>query len=262
LASRPEDDRAWAVLALCQTLLGHYRFAVTAYQRALACAPKNPWYAHNLGHLLDVALGRGQEAVHWLKTAYASAPAHAEIAASYAHALARAGKLSEARRVLVRAMKRGASREHTLLWKWLERGAPADEDVAPPRGAAADGGALPPPLEATPAEGVPASGRVRVGARKQARALALALERGLSSLPLHEEQRARARALARDALDAAGDASDDPAMRGLAAAIAYAIVCADGVPLTQAEVAAPFRVSVARLRGRFARLRARLVKQT
>src|ERR1700759_4794429 len=31
LAHRPEDDRGWATLALCQTFLGNYKFAVTAY---------------------------------------------------------------------------------------------------------------------------------------------------------------------------------------------------------------------------------------
>jgi hypothetical protein len=45
---------------------------------------------------------------------------------------------------------------------------------------------------------------------------------------------------------------------GLAAAVAYAIVYVDHVPLSQAEVAAPFRVAVGRLRGRFADLRAKL----
>jgi hypothetical protein len=45
---------------------------------------------------------------------------------------------------------------------------------------------------------------------------------------------------------------------GLAAAVAYAIVYIDHVPLSQAEVAAPFRVGVAHLRGRFAELRAKL----
>src|SRR5579872_940259 len=52
LAHRPEDDRGWATLALCQTLLGNYKFAVRAYHRALSSAPNNPWYSHNLGHLL------------------------------------------------------------------------------------------------------------------------------------------------------------------------------------------------------------------
>ena len=114
---RPEDDRGWALLGLSQTLLGHYRFAVSAYQKALACAPRNPWYAHNLGHLLDVALDRAGDALEWLQTAYTDAAelghaASGDIAASFAHALGRAGKVNEAKVVLARAMKGGGSREH------------------------------------------------------------------------------------------------------------------------------------------------------
>jgi hypothetical protein len=44
----------------------------------------------------------------------------------------------------------------------------------------------------------------------------------------------------------------------LAAAIAYAIVYVDHVPLTQAEVAGCFRVSASLLRARFKDLRLRL----
>jgi tetratricopeptide (TPR) repeat protein len=133
LVHRPMDDRVWATLALCQTLLGNYNFAVSAYHRALASAPKNPWYAHNLGHLLDVALGRANDALPWLERAYRSAGSSGELAASYAHALARAGRLVEARNVLARAMKRSASREHSALLKWLEQGAPPDKDHPLPR---------------------------------------------------------------------------------------------------------------------------------
>src|SRR5579871_4918126 len=50
-AHRPLDDGAWAVLGLAQSLLGHFRYAARAYEQALALAPGNPWYAHNLGHL-------------------------------------------------------------------------------------------------------------------------------------------------------------------------------------------------------------------
>src|SRR5215472_2016039 len=39
LATRPDDDRAWAVLALSQTMLGNYRFAVSGYHRALMSSP-------------------------------------------------------------------------------------------------------------------------------------------------------------------------------------------------------------------------------
>jgi tetratricopeptide (TPR) repeat protein len=246
----PEDDRAWAVLGLCQTLLGHYRFAATAYHRALTASPKNPWYAHNLGHLIDVALGRAGEATAFLRSAYEGASDNREIASSFAHALARAGKLAEAKKVLARSMKRGPSREQSALWKWLEEGAPADKDSAAPRPAP------------TSSCGVRTrrSPRPRVAAPE----LESALLRGLESIPLDARQRARARALARDPItrrmiDDGPDAKPEPkSVQSLAAAIAYAIVFIDDVPLTQGEVAASFRVSSASLRGRFSALRSQL----
>jgi hypothetical protein len=273
-AERPDDDRGWALLGLSQTLLGHYRFAVTAYQKALACAPRNPWYAHNLGHLLDVALDRAGDALEWLQAAYADAAelghsASGDIAASFAHALGRAGKVSEAKRVLVRAMKGGASREHEALLKWLERGAPAAEDAGGPSGA-----------PSSEKQMRAATKRVRADApspRSTAslrRAVDAALSRGLERLPLDDKQRARARELAQatgggtavaGSVAAPGGARSTPeakaaatGARSVAAAIAYAVVFVDRVPLTPAEVAATFRVSPAALRGRFGELRARL----
>jgi tetratricopeptide (TPR) repeat protein len=299
LAARPDDDRACAVLALCQTMLGNYRFAVSAYHRALMCAPKNPWYAHNLGHLLDVALARPNDALFWLRTAYAGAAQNAEIVSSFSHALARAGKLAEAKRVLARAMKRGASREQLALWKWLEKGAPAEEDSPRPRPSpmASTPSSLPGSFDASlDASGQPtAPSQLRgfsaeslrdraprssdgaltepLGARRTRgrprSALEAALARGLASLPLDAKQRARARELARD-FAISHPTAERPAPLGtvgpgeqgdvgaLAGAIAYAIVYVDHVPLTQAEVAACFRVSAASVRGRFKRLRAQL----
>jgi len=270
LAHRPDDDRGWATLALCQTLLGNYRFAVSAYHRALTSAPKNPWYAHNLGHLLDVALGQANDAIGWLKRAYQSAAYSGEVAASYAHALARVGRIPEARKVLARAMKRTASREHTAMLKWLEQGAPPDRDHPLPR---------PAPVRALSArdrdEQEVAAPRARgakrddAPSRRQIRSPLLAeldevLGRGLGSLPLDAKQRARAKALARDALSyftrpiESRGSRGGAAVQAVAAAVAYAIVYVDHVPLTQAEVAACFRVSVASLRGRFGELRAHL----
>jgi hypothetical protein len=286
VARRPEDDRGWATLALCQTLLGNYNFAVSAYRQALSRAPKNPWYAHNLGHLLDVALGRSADAIAWLRRAYQHASHSGEVAASYAHALARSGRLSDARKVLGRAMKRTSCREHFALLRWLELGAPADQDRALPRPAAVHAIAIRALHEA-------GHERLRTGARTQTRSrrsevspvptpkrsprsaggaeLDVVLTRGLSSLPLDAKQRARARSLARDA-GACFPSSSAPPTRGgdvarsralrdteaLAAAVAYAIVYVDHIPLTQAEVAACFRVGVASLRGRFGQLRAHL----
>lgn len=261
LSHRPDDDRGWATLALCQTLLGNYRFAVNAYHRAIASAPKNPWYAHNLGHLLDVALGRASDAIGWLRRAYQSAAYSGEVAASYAHALARVGRLPEARRVLTRAMKRNGSREHSALLKWLDLGAPADRDHPMPR---------PAPIHSMRDDEEQASperrGRKEPSSRRQIRAPLLAeldavLTRGLANLPLDARQRARAKSLARDALTyfmRPAGARGSAAVHAVAAAVAYAIVYVDHVPLTQAEVASCFRVSVASLRGRFGELRSHL----
>jgi len=262
---RPEDDRGWALLGLSQTLLGHYRFAVTAYQKALACAPKNPWYAHNLGHLLDVALDRAGDALQWLRTAYTEASqlgsgASGDIAASFAHALARAGKVREAKRVLLRAIKAGGSREHSALLSWLERGAPAAEDAGGPThgagGVAADKPSQPRGVSTKRVRTASTSSKQRSGTTR--RAVDLALARGLDRLPLDDKQRARAKELARATGSGAEAAEAAIGARSVAAAIAYAVVFVDRVPLSTAEVAATFRVSPAALRGRFGELRARL----
>ena len=259
LSHRPEDDRGWAMLGLCQTLLGNFRFAASAYHRALTRSPSNPWYAHNLGHLLDVALGRAKAALPWLKSAHAAAPTNSEIATSYAHALARAGNVPEAKKVLARAIKKGMSREHAALLRWLDNGAPPGKDQPSPR---------PAPIPRRPRRSAdaiaPAAARPRQAAGKnaapEAAELDRALARGLASLPLDARQRGRAKELARDALahflhESSRVTTATAGAQSLAAAIAYAIVYVDHVPLTQAEVAACFRVSVASVRGRFGELR-------
>jgi tetratricopeptide (TPR) repeat protein len=249
LQHRPEDDRGWAMLGLCQTLLGNYRFAVKAYHQAIARSPRNPWYAHNLGHLLDVALGRAGEAIGWLKSAYTSATWNAEIAASYAHALARAGQVEEAKRVVARAMKKGQSREHTALMRWLEAGAPAGKDQPAPRPGAR--------LPRMSSETQPRR-RAKVSAvATELAELEAVLLRGLASLPLDAKQRTRARELARDVMPHL-TLRRGASLSALAAAIAYAIVYVDHVPLTQAEVAACYRARVASVRGRFAEVRGHL----
>jgi len=267
LAALPTDDRAWAVLAASQALLGHYRFAVTAYKRALEAAPDNPSYAHNLGHVLDVAMDRSREAVPWLRSAYLAHPGSAEIAASYAHALARAGGVAEAQRVLGGAMRGRGSREHAALRRWIAKGAPARKPLQPLR----------PPMLTTSTErrtrpgdshdadaADKASRLLPVVTRRLSQgALDASLSRGLARLPVGASQRARASALARDVarcsdpslLEDIGDSTD---LQSLAAAIAYAIVYVDHVPLTQAEVAACFRVSASLLRARFKDVRLRL----
>jgi hypothetical protein len=86
----------------------------------------------------------------------------------------------------------------------------------------------------------------------------------MASLPLDAKQRARAKALAREAAGyfarpaGARTGSGRATVEAIAAAVAYAIVYVDHVPLTQSEVAACFRVGVAGLRGRFGELRSHL----
>jgi tetratricopeptide (TPR) repeat protein len=142
LARTPEDDGAWAVLGLSFTLLGHYRAAVSAYRRAISLAPQNPWYGHNLGHLLDVALDRPVEAVRLLHVAHEREPREADIAASYVHALGRVGRVADARKLLKKFMRGGGSSGQKALMQWLdscEAKAPAgqppasDAEEQPPR---------------------------------------------------------------------------------------------------------------------------------
>jgi len=115
-----DDDRAWALFGLAHTLLGNHRVARRAYSRALARAPGCASYAHNLGHLIDVAFDQPREALRWLKQAHGYAPDEEEIAASYAHALARCGQLPAAIAVLERVLN-SRSRAVALLQRWLTR---------------------------------------------------------------------------------------------------------------------------------------------
>src|SRR5262245_30172605 len=42
------DDGVYALMGLCQAMLGNFRAAISAYQRAIDLAARNPWYHHNL----------------------------------------------------------------------------------------------------------------------------------------------------------------------------------------------------------------------
>jgi hypothetical protein len=120
------DDSVFALLGLCHAMLGNFKAAIGAYQSAIGLAPRNPWYHHNLGHLLDVGLGSSTEALRHLRLAHQYEPEEDEITASLAHCCARLGKLDEAKE-LARAAVRSAPRniEHRELLEWLKRGAPA-----------------------------------------------------------------------------------------------------------------------------------------
>lgn len=267
LAVVADDERAWAALALSQTLLGNYRYAANAYAHALQAAPQNPWYAHNLGHLLDVALDKPVDAVPWLRRAFEGSKKRAapncEIAASFSHALARSGSVAEAKKVLAGAMKRGGSREHDALMKWFDAG-------APPSQAPRHRGGHSPEIRAVASEPLHRarlSHEAPEAPRRARRVIPAELDaaflRGVAHLPLTLRQRARARMLARERFvqTLASDLiaqEDVVAVHALAAALTYVIIYNDEVPLTQAEVAASFRVGSAAMRTAFARLRSHL----
>jgi tetratricopeptide (TPR) repeat protein len=132
-AAHPDDDVIHALTGLAQALLSNFRAASEAYRRALAIAPRNPWYHHNLGHLLDVALDRPEQALRHLEAAHkATAPNDPEIAASLAHCLARLGKLDAARTLAAGASAAAPrSADHRRLLEWIERGAPPEGKITP-----------------------------------------------------------------------------------------------------------------------------------
>ncbi len=121
IAAHPNDDVTHALMGLCQALLGNYRAAISAYHRALRTAPGTPWYHHNLGHLLDVALGEPKRAEPYLRKAHQLEPHHDEIVASLAHCLARLDKNEEAESLAKRAVKLSPkSRDHRDLLEWIQ----------------------------------------------------------------------------------------------------------------------------------------------
>jgi Flp pilus assembly protein TadD len=121
------DDSAYALMGLSQALLGHYRTAVSAYRKAIKLAPRNPWYHHNLGHLLDVGLSESVVALDHLRIAQRLQPEEDEIVASLGHCLARLGQLDEARKMAELALRRSPrNREHQILLDWVKNGAPPE----------------------------------------------------------------------------------------------------------------------------------------
>jgi Flp pilus assembly protein TadD len=132
------DDGAYALMGLAQTLLGNFKSAIAAYKRALLMAPENPWYHHNLGHLLDVCTGDTEGALAHLRAAHRIKSEEDEIIASLAHCLARVGKLAEARSLAENAAARAPRNEdHQALLAWVVQGAPKGK---PPRSSSAPEG--------------------------------------------------------------------------------------------------------------------------
>ncbi|MBL8603920.1 MAG: hypothetical protein JNK72_18480 [Myxococcales bacterium] len=132
LAVDPDDDIGHALMGLSQALQGHYKMAVASFRRAVSLSPSNPWYRHNLGHLLDVALDNPSEALQHLRRAHRAEPFQEEVGASLAHCLGRLGECAEALSLAHALLeKHPGHRDLRLLVDWLEKGAPARNRSAP-----------------------------------------------------------------------------------------------------------------------------------
>jgi len=128
VAAGAADDGVHALLGLCHALLGNLRLAIASYRDALRLSPRNPWYHHNIGHLLDVGLDQPRRAIEHLRTASRLVPDEDEVTASLAHCLARAGELVEACALANSAVEAAPRNvEHRSLLAWIERGAPSGE---------------------------------------------------------------------------------------------------------------------------------------
>lgn len=113
-----DDAEARRTLGVALSMLGHHRAAVRAYRQALALTPRCPISAHNLGHLLDVALGRPEQGLPYLEIALSTAPDDPELVASYAHALCRLGRTAEALSRLTAALPGGQAEAEELMASW------------------------------------------------------------------------------------------------------------------------------------------------
>jgi Flp pilus assembly protein TadD len=231
------DDSAYALMGLSQALLGNYRVAVSAYRKAVKLAPRNPWYHHNLGHLLDVGLSDSTGALDHLRVAHRIEPDEDEIAASLAHCLARLGQLNEARRMAELALSRSPkNREHRALVDWIGEGAPSN---------------------ATPASRVnrKPTGRFNVQEKTEPTDAVLALiENSMLGAGESSQRLARARALWSDFCGRRAVRSTKPAV--YAAAVEYALAKLDGAPnITQARLARRYGVAARSIGARYDEIR-------
>jgi len=241
LAATRHDDVVHALTGLCQALLGNFRCAVGAYRRALSIAPRNPWYHHNLGHLLDVAIGSPWEAVEHLRAAHDMEPEEHEITASLAHCLARVGELSEARSLADEAVRSSPrNRDHRALSRWIEAGALEDEG---PRMSSTQKGRR--TSEDRPRRPVPEA---------RGRDVVRAFERGMREAGFSARQVERAKALWSDFRDGRSVRVNKPEV--YAAAVEYAIALVHGLHgVTQASIARRYGIAPTTLSTRYGEIK-------
>lgn len=243
LKDNPDEARAWAVLALGQTHLGNFRYAIRAYSRALTLCPENVAYAHNLGHLLDIAEGASEDALPYLEAAYDGAKSSLDILASLLHALVRTGQIQRALRLVSESSIECTTQAklRKLVHSLAER-----ESSSAMRGK--------PEAMADATLAAPTRPKRRSGARSPAEPrLFTVLHDGLRHLPFGDYEVEAALTMAAELLEHGASERD---LRVTAAAIAWSVVRRAHLPLGAAEVAAPFRVGLVAMRKRHAALNA------
>jgi tetratricopeptide (TPR) repeat protein len=269
IAASLRDDGVHALMGLCQALLGNFRSAISSYRRAIQIAPRNPWYHHNLGHLIDVGLGDAKIAVKHLQLAYELQPQEDEIGASLAHCYARLGRLDEASKLAAEAIENAPdNREHQVLLAWIEQGAPGRAPagatqrprVTPP-GAAAQRALAAQQTEEQAREDAtgdrPANKRSSAGSPLLDAVVRLLAAR-MPEAGFAREHVLRAQALWSDYCSIATP-SRIAKLDLYAAAIEYALAQIDGVPgVTQAALARRYRVSAGSISSRYAEIRSTL----
>lgn len=116
------DEAALGVYGIAQMKLGNFKAARRAFERALRLAPDDPATLHNLGHLLDVAFDRPDDALPHLELAVRLAGDEPALASSLAHALARTGQLARAEKLLVRGARLSTILAHRTVENWSRHG--------------------------------------------------------------------------------------------------------------------------------------------
>ncbi len=119
LRAQPDDHRAWAVLGRAQSALGHRRYAVHAYRRALSLRLDPGGRAAHLSRLLDEALDKPGQVFPVLERFWQGPDDDAELAANLALLLTRNGRSPKALELLEPAVRQGASAGQLALYRRL-----------------------------------------------------------------------------------------------------------------------------------------------
>lgn len=256
IAHRGEDDVVQALMGLCQALLGNFRAAATAYKKALALAPRNPWYHHNLGHLLDVAVGAPKEALAHLRAAHKFEPLEHEITASLAHCLAILGQLDEAKLLAAEALNQAPeSREHKALLDWILRGAKTLDEPQKSSDRTADDVKSGRTAKQTPPKGEKSATSPRAKPSEEKRVLD-AVGAGMTVAGYSSHQIDKAREMWRDFHGAGRSSKRAQKPEAYAAALEYAIAKLSGAPgVTQVAIAKRYGVAQSSLRQRYDEIR-------